>query len=335
MLRVAAGRLRAFLRRGREREALVQALKAALAAVLALLATQALAGGNGAAQAFLGPYVAVLTVTMTVRRSWAGAARQALLVVLGVLLAFGAGHLWPAVALAVVVVVGLLVGRWRRLGPDGHWLAVTAVILLVNGSAARPDDLAAWVLFTLVGAVLGAAVNTFVLPPVHLQDAGDAVRSLAEEISGQLRAVAGGVGDGWGQGDAATWVEQARGLRSAVRRAHSAVWVGRESVRWNPRRRAIGRADSLLAGPAVVERLEHLAERVVQVASCSAIWPTSVTSPPTRPSPSCSDDSPQPSTPGATPRAPSTTSWPGRRRRSTSCAPTPRPSLRTSAAPAW
>jgi Predicted membrane protein len=70
----------AALRRRRNREALVQALKAGLAAVLAITAAAAIGGGPP----FLAPYAAVLAVTSTVRRSWSGAARQAAMLVVGV-----------------------------------------------------------------------------------------------------------------------------------------------------------------------------------------------------------------------------------------------------------
>lgn len=269
----AVGRWSGLLRRRGARETAVQAAKAALAAVLALLATQwlgvtLLAEQGTGVQAFLGPYAAVLAVTSTVRRSWTGAGRQAVLVVLGVLLAFAVGHLVPATApaLALVVVVGLLLGRWRKLAPDGDWLAITALILLLNGSAARPDELLAWVLSSLVGAVIGAAVNTLVLPPLHLQGARDAVLSLTAAIAGELRTVADGVRSGWSTPDATAWLTGARGLRASVAGAHDAVGVGRESMRWNPRRRTILRTDSPLTGPAVAQQLDRLAERVVQIA---------------------------------------------------------------------
>jgi len=50
-----------------------------------------------------------------------------------------------------------------------------------------------------------------------------------------------------------------------VRRASDAVWMGRESVRWNPRRRRIGSVDTPLAAPTTVERLDRVAERAVHV----------------------------------------------------------------------
>jgi hypothetical protein len=256
-------RLRALRRPGREREVLVQAAKAALAALGALLVTGPWAGTH----AFLAPYAAVLTVTSTVRGSWTGAARQAGTVAAGVVLAHLVGLLVPPVTLAVPVVVllGLLVGRWRQFGPDGWWVAITALIVLVNGTAANALDLVGWVALSICGSLVGAGVNTLLLPPVHLRDAKHAVAALVAEVAAQLRDMAHAVHDGWSAADARRWEHSARGLRRAVRRADDAVWYGRESARWNPRRRHIRRTDSPLAGPGVVDRLSRVSERVLQV----------------------------------------------------------------------
>jgi hypothetical protein len=255
--------LRALRRPGREREVLVQATKAALAALAALLVTGPWAGSH----AFLAPYAAVLSVTSTVRGSWTGAARQAGTVAAGVVLAHLVGRLVPAgvVAVPLVVLFGLLVGRWRQFGPDGWWVAITGLIVIVNGTAASALDLVGWVALSLCGSLVGALVNTLLLPPVHLRDARHAVAALIAEVTAQLRDVARAVHDGWSAADARRWAHAARGLRRAVRRADDAVWYGRESARWNPRRRHIRRHDSPLAGPDVVERLSRVSERVLQV----------------------------------------------------------------------
>lgn len=259
-------RLREMIRgRGsREREAVVQAAKAGLAAVLALLAAQLVDGG----QLFLAPYAAVLAVTSTVRRSWSGAARQAVMLVLGVLLAYAAASVIPAppVALAILVTAGLLLGRWRRFGGDREWIAITALLLTVNGAAHHPSDLAVWIALSVLGSAVGAVVNTLVLPPLHMRDAHDAVQSLTAEIAQHLRVIAGGVRTGWNADDAAGWVATARGIRSEVRRADDAVWFGRESVRWNPRRRSIRPSDVRMAVPEAVEQVARLSERTVQLA---------------------------------------------------------------------
>jgi len=256
-------RWRLVRRPGREREILAQSIKAGLAAVAALVLTQPWAGSH----AFLAPYAAVLAVTSTVRGSWTGATRQAGTVLTGVVLAYVVSTLVPVgpAALGLVVVLGLLAGRWRQFGPDGWWIAITGLIVVLNGSASNALDLANWVALSLCGSVAGALVNTLLLPPVHLRDARDAVTSLTGEVATTLRDMAASARDGWSAADASRWVDGARGLRNAVRLADDAVWYGRESARWNPRRRHIRRFDSPLAGRDVVNRLSRVSERVLQV----------------------------------------------------------------------
>lgn len=256
-------RLTAVLGRRRDREALAQAAKAGGAAVLALAAATAIGGGP----AFLAPYAAVLAVTSTVRRSWSGAARQAAMLVVGAVLAYGVRWLvpWPAAALAAVVMIGLLLGRWRPFGGDREWIAITAVLLVINGVAAHPLDLVNWVVLSVVGSTVGAGVNTFLLPPLHLRDAHDTVRELTAELAEHLRTVAAGVREGWQAADAARWLADARGLRASVRRADDAVWFGRETLRWNLRGRYLRTPDVRLADPGAVHRVERLSERVVQI----------------------------------------------------------------------
>jgi hypothetical protein len=105
---------------------------------------------------------------------------------------------------------------------------------------------------------------------VHLRDARDAVTALTAEVAAALRDMAGSVREGWSAADASRWTHSARGLRRAVRVADDAVWYGRESVRWNPRRRHIRRFDSPLAGRDVVDRLSRVSERVLQVSALLA-----------------------------------------------------------------
>jgi hypothetical protein len=112
---------------------------------------------------------------------------------------------------------------------------------------------------------MGALVNTLLLPPVHLRDARDAVTALTAEVAATLRDMTASVCEGWSAADASRWAHSARGLRRAVRVADDAVWYGRESARWNPRRRHIRRFDSPLAGRDVVDRLSRVCERVLQV----------------------------------------------------------------------
>ncbi|WP_250549921.1 DNA polymerase ligase N-terminal domain-containing protein [Pseudonocardia sp. H11422] len=264
MVRILCERVVAVRRPGREREIVVQAAKSALAALSALIATWWLEAPN----AFLAPYAAVLAVTGTVYRSWRNAVQQAGVVLAGVLLAYGLGVVGaPApVAIPLAVFAGLLIGRWHRFGPDGYWVAITAVIMVASGLSSHPRDLAIWAGLSVTGTLIGASVNTLVLPPVHLRDGDDAVRRLGAELADLVRAMADGVREGCDTAATNQWVHRARQLRRAVLRADDAVWYGQESTWWNPRRRLIRRVGTGLAGPSAVERLSRTVERTMQSA---------------------------------------------------------------------
>nr|WP_239028262.1 FUSC family protein [Pseudonocardia acidicola] len=267
-MRVLGERIAAVGRPGREREILVQAGKSALAALLALLVARWFHAPN----AFLAPYAAVLAVTGTVYRSWSNAVQQAGIVLAGVGLAYVLSVLGtPApVGVPLAVFAGLLAGRWRWFGPDGYWVAVTAVIMVAAGYFSHPRDLAVWVGLSVAGTLVGACVNTLVLPPVHLRSGDDAVRRLAIELADLVRGMAGGLREGYDRADADEWVHRARQLRGAVLHAADAVWYGRESTRWNPRRRLIRRVGAGLAGPSSVERLSRAVERIMHSAALLA-----------------------------------------------------------------
>ncbi|MHA6794446.1 FUSC family protein [Pseudonocardia bannensis] len=268
MVRFLSERVAALRRPGREREIVVQAAKSALAALLALVATWWLEAPN----AFLAPYAAVLAVTGTVYRSWRNAVQQAAVVLAGVLLAYVLGVVGaPAsVAIPLAVFTGLLIGRWHRFGPDGYWIAITAVIMVASGFSSHLWHLAMWAGLTVTGTLIGASVNTLVLPPVHLRVGDDAVRRLGAELVDLVRAMADGVRNGCDTANADEWVHRARQLRGAVLRADDAVWYGQESTWWNPRRRLIRRVGAGLAGPSAVERLSRAVEGTMQSAALLA-----------------------------------------------------------------
>lgn len=252
----------------REREAAIQAAKAALAAAVALLLTFWLEGPS----AFLAPYAAVVTVTRSVHRSWRNVIRQGAVVVAGVLLAWVLGLLTIPVALAVpvAVFVGLLMGRWHRFGQDGLWVAVTPVILLVNDLSPHPATLGSWVLLSVTGTLIGALVNTLLLPPLHLRGGDAAVGWLSNSVSGLVQEMSAAARDGRAPGDTATtdsWARRSRQLRMDVLRTQDAVRDSQETLRWNPRRRLIRRVGLPLNTTSTVQRLGHVVEYVHRMAA--------------------------------------------------------------------
>ncbi len=276
-LRVARSRQRALGRAvegpGRERDVLVQIAKSAGAAVVAWqVATVALHSH----QPFLAPLAALITVHATVYQSVRGAAQHVLAVLAGVLLAFLAartlGVEWYS--LGLVLVVALVIARWQRLGDSALQVPTTALLALTIAGGVQDTALEARVVETLVGAVIGAATNLLVLPPVHLRSSRDAIASIASGVARLLRSVADGVRDEWGRDEAQDWLERARRLDKLVREARSTTEQGRESLRLNPR----ANPSALPIDPAALDRavdsLEHVA---VQCRSITATLLDAVT----------------------------------------------------------
>ena len=144
--------LRVLRRPGREREVVVQSVKAALAAVGALVVTAPRAGKRrlpGAVRRADGHQSGAPLVdgAFAAAAPARGPRRRIVARVVPV----------GAVAVPLAVLLGLLVGRWRQFGPDGWWVAITALIVVVNGAAADPLDLASWVALSLCGSVIGAS----------------------------------------------------------------------------------------------------------------------------------------------------------------------------------
>ncbi|WP_282702213.1 aromatic acid exporter family protein [Streptomyces sp. CC219B] len=250
---------------GRERDLVLQAFKSALAAVVAwVVADQVLR----APMAFIAPWVAVVLVRSTVYRSLAQAIQQMGAIALGTVVATACGMALgvPALAMAVVLPLVLLVGNWPRLGDQGVYGATAALFVLTAGEPDL-DAAVARVLESLLGAAVGVGVNMLVFPPVHLRDAEATVRQVVEEAGRTLRAIADGLEDSWDRHQARNWQQQARRLFRLIDQARAALEHGTESARWNPDRR---RRDHLrrIREPYrhVVSVLEQLTDYVADLA---------------------------------------------------------------------
>lgn len=227
---------RAWAEPGRERDLVVQALKAALAAWVAW----AVAGWwLRAPVAFVAPWVAVVLVESTVYRSIAHGLQQLASIAVGTVAATAVGLLLhnTVAAMAVVLPLAMLLGQWGRLGSQGIYAATGALFVLTNGtvsvttSAARLGE-------ALFGAAVGIAVNALIRPPLYLRDTEAVLRDATEEAHDILRDVAEGlVADRWDADEAGAWHERALRLHQQVGRARSAVEWSRESLRGNLRRR--------------------------------------------------------------------------------------------------
>jgi hypothetical protein len=229
------GRLRAWALQGGH-TAVVQSVKAAVAAVLAwILADRIL----GLPQPFLAPYAAVFMIEVTVSRSLRVAGEQLAAVSLGVVLAAVVGALVVSVTVGVgaTVLVGLLLGRWHRFGASGVWVAVTALLMVTYGDSDQPGMLGERILEIGLGAVTGVAVNALLLPPLYLTRSERALTGLGSTATALLRDVARELSEP-GTAEPGRWSEWSAQVRWQLDDALDAVAWTEESARGNLRRSA-------------------------------------------------------------------------------------------------
>ncbi|MBT3162961.1 FUSC family protein [Streptomyces sp. Vc74B-19] len=215
---------------GRERDLLVQSLKAALAALLAWLVAQVWLDDP---MALMAPWVALVLVQATVYSSLVQGARQFAAICIGALVASGAQAVTDdntgAIALSVPVLV--LLSNWPRFGDQGIYAATTAVFTIASGTVSA-TAVGHRLGQAALGAAIGVAVNALILPPVHLRDVRENLAALAREAGDVLHAVAGDLrGDEWDAQSAVGRLDAAKRLQDRLDALHSARGWSRESLR--------------------------------------------------------------------------------------------------------
>lgn len=215
---------------GRERDLLVQSLKAALAALLAWLVAQVWLDDP---MALMAPWVALVLVQATVYSSLVQGARQFAAICIGALVASGAQAVTDdntgAIALSVPVLV--LLSNWPRFGDQGIYAATTAVFTIASGTVSA-TAVGHRLGQAALGAAIGVAVNALILPPVHLRDVRENLAALAREAGEVLHAVAGDLrGDEWDAQSAVGRLDAAKRLQDRLDALHSARGWSRESLR--------------------------------------------------------------------------------------------------------
>ncbi|MGX4687988.1 FUSC family protein [Streptomyces sp. JNUCC 63] len=215
---------------GRERDLVVQSLKAAAAALLAWLVAGEWLGDP---MALMAPWVAVVLVQATVYSSLMQAVQQFTAICAGALLASAAQAITDDItaALALCVPVLMLLANWPRFGDQGVYGATTALFTLATGSvggAAVGHRLGQ----AALGAAIGVAVNALILPPVHLRDVRENLAALARETADVLHEIAAGLDrDDWDPGAAADWSRGSDRLERRLGSLQAARGWSRESLR--------------------------------------------------------------------------------------------------------
>ncbi|NEV85940.1 FUSC family protein [Streptomyces tendae] len=232
---------------GRERDLIVQSLKAAGAALIAW----AVAGvWLDDPMALMAPWVALVLVQATVYSSVRQAGQQFAAICVGALLASAAQAITEdsTGALVLSLPVLMLAANWSRFGRQGIYAATTAVFVLASGTAVSAAAVGHRVGQAALGAVVGVAVNALVLPPIHLRDVRENLAALAREAGDLLHSVADDLRETrWDAQSAADWSRQAAWLERRLDALYSARSWSRESLRMTS-----GPLRRLRRGPTVV-----------------------------------------------------------------------------------
>ncbi|MDL5205507.1 aromatic acid exporter family protein [Streptomyces sp. ALI-76-A] len=224
-----AGRA-AWCEPGRERDLVVQSMKAAAAA---LIAWSVASYWLSDPMALMAPWVAMVLVQATIYSSLRQAAQQWTAMCAGTLLASAAqaltGNTLGALALSVPVL--MLLANWHRFGDQGIYGATTAVFTIASG-AVSASAVGHRVGQAALGAVIGIAVNAFVFPPIHLRDVGENLAALARESGDVLCGIAGDLRHTeWDAQSTARWSGEAARLERRLNALRSARAWSRESLR--------------------------------------------------------------------------------------------------------
>src|SRR5580693_976778 len=237
------------------------AAKCALAAMAAWALARYAAGQQ---DPYFAPLAALLGVSPTVARSVREGLQYVAGFVLGAVLSIPVALvLGPSIAgIAVVVLAGVVIGSWRRLGGQSTQVTFTALFVLLIGGYQPLHYLTPRLIDVAIGVITGLAVNVLVFPPLQLRPAEHAVRQWGDDLAAALDDLAGATAGR--SSPAKSWPQHDRQLSEAAEQARAAARNARESLRWNPRarvERAVPRPDG-----AVLDSLEELTARTRAIA---------------------------------------------------------------------
>jgi CRISPR/Cas system CSM-associated protein Csm2 small subunit len=206
----------------------------------------------------LAPLTALLVVQVTFVGSLKSGVQRVASVVAGVLIATGfsmwVGFTWWS--LGLLIAASLVLGQFLRLGD--HLLEVPISAMIVLGAGAAEATALGRIIETLIGALVGVAVNIVVPPRVQVKDAATAVEELATDMASLVDRTAIQVRAGLTPDRANLLADQAARITDQVIEVDREVDEAEESRQLNPR--ALGTtletAASLRSG---LDVLEHTA----------------------------------------------------------------------------
>ena len=221
--------------RASSRSPLLQVIKTSVAAIIAwLLCTVTL----GQPLPIFAAIAALLVVQPSVNQSLAKGIERSVGVIFGVILAYAAGILFGhsgGIVLGIIV-VSLLIAWALRLSPGSATQIPISAMLVIAIGTNTPGYAVNRVIETVIGAVVGLAINTIIVPPVLLTPAHAAVVRLAERVADTLSAFATALRVPLTAPELTSMLTAARQLPGLRDSAKDALVRADESLMLNPRR---------------------------------------------------------------------------------------------------
>ena len=209
-----------------------------------------------------GAIAALLVVQDNVDQSLSKGLERVVGVLLGVGVALLTGeflgqHSWLFIA---ALVAGLALGWLLRMTPSAaNQIVVSALLMIALGGLELGYGIERLV-ETLIGALIGVAVNALVVAPVRTLPVHEAIAALAGDAAGALRRLA----DALDEPRDDDWLEEmyaeSRALQAERTRVHTLLREARESLRLNPRSRRF--RQGLADDDALFQRLQPIVTQI-------------------------------------------------------------------------
>lgn len=219
--------------RRRREPVVVQALRSSAAATIAYVIALRLSPDD--APPLTAPLTALLVVQVTLYATLTNGVRRVNSVVAGVLVAIAfsllVGLTWWS--LALLIVASLAVGHLVRVDEYVPEVAISAMLVL--GVTAVGDYAWARVVETLIGAVVGLAINILLPPPVWVGEAGESIEGLARRVRQLMLRLGEEAAGRTPFARAAARLHEARRLDHDIVGVDAALRQAEDSLRLNPR----------------------------------------------------------------------------------------------------
>ncbi len=210
----------------------------------------------------LAPLTALIVVQVTMYQTIRSAIQRVVSVVAGVLVALGfsafVGFTWWS--LTILIAAGLAVGYVLHLGVHILEVPISAMLILSLDTRTAATSR---IVETLIGAGAGL-VGGLIFAPLRVQPAEEAIEDLSRDLDLLLDQIAADLTVGPEAQPAEERLSRARAISNEIQRVDRALAEAEESVRMNPRARALAHANIALRDG--LETLEHEAVTVRGIA---------------------------------------------------------------------